>query len=94
MTTASTDKHASASAKRRKIYAKIIQVEELAQRLEELADGSPDHAKLLEQITRLRAMIAVSASVSLVGTAVAETGLSVSSQTPRSDVPMAPSFDI
>ena len=94
MTTASTDKHASASAKRRKIYAKIIQVEELAQRLEELADGSPDHAKLLEQITRLRAMIAVSASVSLVGTAVAEPGLSVSSQTPRSDVPMAPSFDI
>jgi len=71
MTSVTTDKRASAIEKRWKIYAKIIKVEELAQRLEEQADGSPDHAKLLQQINRLRVMIAGSPSVSLTGTAVA-----------------------
>jgi hypothetical protein len=94
MTTVPTDKRALAVEKRRKIYTKIIKVEELAQCLEDQADGSPDHATLLQQIIRLRAMIAGSASVSLTGTTVAETGHPVSTQAPRPDEPMAPSLGL
>ena len=50
------DKRVAALEKRRRIYTKIIKVDELEQCLDEQADGSPDHAKLLQQIARLRTL--------------------------------------